>query len=102
MSRRHRWSLSLRKVSSPALRDLLLRFAMVHHAQVTRTAACNGRFHTEQRLARWLLMAHDRAEGDTFAMTHDFIALTLGVRRAGVSNVAISLQEAGIIRYERG
>ena len=87
---------------APELRDLLMRFAMVHHAQVTRTAACNGRHRTEQRLARWLLMAHDRAEADTFPMTHDFIAMMLGVRRAGVSVAAGLLQEAGIIHYERG
>ena len=87
---------------APDLRDLLMRFAMVHHAQVTRTAACNGRHRTEQRLARWLLMAHDRAETDTFPMTHDFIAMMLGVRRAGVSVAAGLLQEAGIIHYERG
>jgi CRP-like cAMP-binding protein len=53
----------------PALRDLLLRYASVHHGQVARTAAYNGRHHAEQRLARWLLMAHDRAAGDDFPMT---------------------------------
>ena len=54
----------------PAFRTLLLRYALVHHGQVARTAACNGRHHTDQRLARWLLMAHDRATGDEFPMTH--------------------------------
>jgi CRP-like cAMP-binding protein len=54
---------------TPALRALLLRYASVHHGQVARTAACNGRHHAEQRLARWLLMAHDRAAGDDFPMT---------------------------------
>jgi CRP-like cAMP-binding protein len=87
---------------TPALRTLLLRYALVHHGQVARTAACNGRHHTEQRLARWLLMTHDRAEGDGFPMTHEFLGLMLGLRRAGITIAAGLLQKAGFIRYERG
>jgi CRP-like cAMP-binding protein len=86
----------------PALRTLLLRYALFHHGQVARTAACNGRHHVDQRLARWLLMAHDRADGDEFPMTHDFLSTMLGVRRAGVTVAAGQLQKAGFIRYERG
>src|SRR3954452_4510715 len=86
----------------PALRTLLLRYALVHQEQVARTAACNGRHHIDQRLARWLLMAHDRAEGDDFPMTHEFLSMMLGVRRAGVTVSAGSLSKAGFIRYERG
>jgi CRP-like cAMP-binding protein len=86
----------------PALRVLLLRYALVHHGQVARTAACNGRHHTEQRLARWLLMAHDRVEGDDYPMTHEFLGLMLGVRRAGITIAAGQLQKAGLIQYDRG
>jgi CRP-like cAMP-binding protein len=86
----------------PTLRTLLLRYALVHHGQVVRTAACNGRHHTAERLARWLLMAHDRANGEEFAMTHEFLSMMLGVQRAGVTIAAGQLQKAGFIRYERG
>jgi CRP-like cAMP-binding protein len=86
----------------PAFRTLLLRYALVHHEQVARTAACNGRHQIDQRLARWLLMAHDRAEGDDFPMTHEFLSMMLGVRRAGVTVSAGTLQKAGFIHYERG
>ncbi|HEY0420323.1 MAG TPA: Crp/Fnr family transcriptional regulator, partial [Acetobacteraceae bacterium] len=86
----------------PALRSLLSRYALVHHGQVARTAACNGRHQINERLARWLLMAHDRAEGDEFPMTHEFLSMMLGVRRAGVTVAAGTLQKAGFIRYEKG
>jgi CRP-like cAMP-binding protein len=86
----------------PALRTLLQRYALVHYGQVGRTAACNGRHYVDQRLARWLLMAHDRAEGDEFPMTHEFLSMMLGVRRAGVTVAAGTLQKAGFIYYERG
>ena len=87
---------------SAALRGLLLRYALFFQAQVTLTAACNARHPIEQRLARWLLIAHDRAGDDEFAMTHEFLSMMLGVRRPGVSVAANTLQKAGLIRYVRG
>jgi CRP-like cAMP-binding protein len=88
--------------SSPALRKLLLRYAQAFQIQVTLSAACNARHVIEQRLARWLLLAHDRAGEDEFAMTHEFMALMLGVRRPGVTIAANTLQKAGLIQYGRG
>jgi CRP-like cAMP-binding protein len=86
----------------PVFRTLLLRYVLVHHGQVARTAACNGRHPVNGRLARWLLMAHDRSNGDEFPMTHEFLSMMLGVRRAGITVAAGSFQKAGYIHYERG
>jgi CRP-like cAMP-binding protein len=63
---------------SPTLRALLLRYMQALHLQVSLTAACNGRHALEERFARWLLMAHDRAEGDRFPMTQEFMSMMLG------------------------
>ena len=76
---------------SAALRSLLLRYVQAFHAQVAQTAACNGQHAVAERFARWLLMAHDRAGGDEFPMTHEFAAMMLSVRRAGVSVAAGAL-----------
>ena len=86
----------------PAFRAVLLRYAMAFNVQVTMTAACNGRHLVEQRLARWLLMAHDRTVGDEFVMTHEFLSVMLGVRRAGVTVAAGALQRGGFIHYDKG
>ena len=87
---------------SDALRTLLLRYALAFHAQITLSAACNARHAIEQRLARWLLIAHDRVEANDFPMTHEFISMMLGVRRPGVTIAAGILQKAGLIHYARG
>ena len=87
---------------SAALRGVLTRYALAFHVQVTLTAACNARHPIEQRLSRWLLIAHDRAGVDEFPMTHEFISMMLGVRRPGVSLAAGVLQKAGLIHYVRG
>ena len=86
----------------PTLRPLLLRYALAFHEQVAQTSACNGRHSLEQRLARWLLIAHDRAEGDDFPITHAFLSTMLGVRRSGVTVAAQLFQRAGYVRYSQG
>ncbi|HEY1726764.1 MAG TPA: Crp/Fnr family transcriptional regulator [Candidatus Baltobacteraceae bacterium] len=69
---------------------------------VSQYAACN-RLHTiQQRFARWLVMAHDRVRGDDIPLTQEFLSLMLGVRRAGVTLAASTLQQAGLIKYTRG
>ena len=86
----------------PSLRALLFRYGEFMRAQVTQTAACNGNHGLEQRLARWLLMSHDRASGDQFLMTHEFLATMLCVHRPSVTVTARLLQRAGLIRYGSG
>lgn len=84
------------------LQQLLLRFTHALFTQVSQTAACN-RLHTvEERLARWLLMIHDRIHEDDFLLTQEFIATMLGSRRAGVTVAAGALASAGLISYRRG
>ena len=87
---------------SAALRDVLLRYAQVFHVQVAQTAACNAEHHVDVRLARWLLLMHDRAEADAFPMTQEFVSLMLGTRRPTISVAAAVLQKAGVVRYKHG
>ena len=84
------------------LSQLLLRFVQSMFTQVAQTAACN-RLHTlDQRLARWLLMTHDRIGESKLPLTQEFLSRMLGVRRAGVSVAANSLRQQGLIDYHRG
>jgi CRP-like cAMP-binding protein len=85
-----------------ALRRLLFRYNEAMHAQTSQTAACNGRHDLEPRLAKWLLMAHDRSDGDELSITQEFLSLMLCVYRPSVTVVAGILQRAGMIRYSKG
>jgi CRP-like cAMP-binding protein len=88
--------------ASPQLRAVILRYVQAFLNSATQSAACNRAHLLEQRLARWLLTARDRAGSDRLLLTQEFIAMMLGVRRAGVTVAAISLQSAGLIRYAHG
>ena len=87
---------------SAPLRDTLNRYMCVIVAELAQNAVCN-RFHViEARLARWLLMTHDRAHTDELLLTHGLLATMLGVRRSGISVAAAALQASKAIRYSRG
>jgi CRP-like cAMP-binding protein len=87
--------------TSATLRHLLLRYAHVFMVQASQTALTNGHANMEERLARWILMSHDRFAGDDLHVTHEFIALMLGVRRAGITESVHILEGMGLIRSSR-
>jgi CRP-like cAMP-binding protein len=87
---------------SEALNDALRSYAQGLFTQISQSASCNRRHEIKQRCSRWLLMTHDRVNGDEFELTHEFLSKMLGVRRAGVSVAAGLLQKAGLIKYSRG
>ena len=86
----------------PEMRERLLRYTHSVLSQAEQIAACNRLHETEERLARWLLMVQDRLASDELPLTHEFLAMMLGTRRASVTLAAGILQRAGIIRYTRG
>jgi CRP-like cAMP-binding protein len=88
--------------STPQLQMTLSRYAVVQGMQIAQTVACNRLHRIEQRLARWLLMAHDRVGSRTVPMTHDFLATILGTNRPTVSYAAAILQRRKSIEYMRG
>lgn len=84
------------------IRKLLLRYVQAYSTQTTYTALSNAMHTVEERLARWLLMSHDRQDGDEIPLTHDFLALMLGVRRPSVTIALHSLEGLGFIKATRG
>jgi CRP-like cAMP-binding protein len=88
--------------TSVSLRDSLLKFVEAFGVQTTHTAICNAQSRLDVRLARWLLMAHDRIGENSRPLTHEFLALMLGVRRPGVTEALYALRGQGLISYGRG
>jgi CRP-like cAMP-binding protein len=85
-----------------AVREIMQKYVRFAFSQLAQTAACNRLHSLEERCCRWLLLAHDSALADNFSLTHEFLAMMLGVRRTGVSIVAHLLKKAGMIDYKRG
>lgn len=86
----------------PALQHLLVRYLQTVHLQIAGTALANGRATIVQRLARWLLMCQDRVGSPRLPLTHEFLSLMLGVRRAGVTTALHILEGEGLILSARG
>ncbi|MCJ2092633.1 Crp/Fnr family transcriptional regulator [Methylobacterium sp. J-072] len=86
----------------PALRRLLHRFIQAQFVQTAQTAFANARGNTATRLARWLLMCHDRVDGDQITVTQDFMSFMLGVERPGVTAALRTLEKDGFVRKRRG
>ena len=82
--------------------DLMTRFAQALNGFIMQSTACNAVHSIEQRLARWLLLAHDRVGRNEFPLTQEFVAMMLGASRPTVTVVASTLQKAGLITYHRG
>src|SRR5438445_202285 len=99
-------------MSAADLRQAIERSATLHHAmlhyahaflqQTTTTALANGRSKVEERLARWLLMADDRIDGDDLPLTHEFLGLMLSTHRPGVTTALGTLEKDGLIAPRRG
>jgi CRP-like cAMP-binding protein len=94
--------LRARMAESPSLQARLLRYAHVFMVQTSQTAYANAGFTIEARLARWILMTHDRTEGEELLLTHDFLSMMLGVRRPGVTVALQVLEGNRLIRATRG
>jgi CRP-like cAMP-binding protein len=84
------------------VQHLLLRYTQALITQMSQTAACNQHHSLDQRLCRWLLLSLDRLPGQDLVVTQEQIAHMLGVRREGVTESAVKMQRAGLIRYSRG
>jgi CRP-like cAMP-binding protein len=88
--------------ASSSLQSLLLKFVQAFMVQTAQTAISNARAKLNERLARWILMADDRIDGSRLPLTHEFLSLMLGVRRAGVTEALHALESEGLIRASRG
>jgi CRP-like cAMP-binding protein len=86
----------------PTFANLLARFIQTFSSQISYTSLCNVTCQVDERLARWLLMSHDRVDGDEITLTHDFISLMLGVRRPSVTTALHVLEGKRFIQSERG
>jgi CRP-like cAMP-binding protein len=87
--------------ASATLHQVLLGYVHTFLAQTTQTALANGRSKIEERLARWILLAHDRSDSDEMILTHEFLAIMLGVRRSGVTTALQELERKGLIAHRR-
>src|ERR1022692_2313247 len=88
--------------NSEQVRNLFVSYSETLLSQVQQTVACNAMHTTEERICRWLLMMHDRAEGELLTYTHEFLSHMLGANRKSVTLAALSMQAAGLISYRRG
>ncbi|WP_017957138.1 Crp/Fnr family transcriptional regulator [Rhizobium leguminosarum] len=95
---------SLKRVSAefPVVNDLLLNYVHCCDIQLSQSALANGRYNMHERLARWLLMCHDRLVGNDLPLTHEFLSLMLGVRRSGVTNELHIIEGIKAIKATRG
>lgn len=101
------WALSAEHLGratkkSASLQGCFLRYAQAFMIQTAHTALANGRAKIDERLARWVLMAHDRVEGNDIPLTHEFLAIMLGVRRAGVTLALHRLRRRSLVGMARG
>lgn len=87
---------------SPSANDLLLRYVHCCELQLAHSALANARYNMPERLARWLLMCHDRLQTDDLPLTHEFLSIMLGVRRSGVTNEIHILEGVHAIKATRG
>jgi CRP-like cAMP-binding protein len=87
---------------SSTMQEVLLKYMNVLLSQLSQRVVCNGSHHLNERLSTWLLMIHDRANGDPLSLTHEEIAEHLGTRRAGITSACNSLRSNGAISYSRG
>jgi len=88
--------------SDGPLRRLMMRYNTAYLTQLSQSIACNGLHPIQQRCCRWLLITHDRLEADAVPLTHEFLGIMLGVRRASVTEVLGPLHEKGLISNSRG